>query len=158
MVDTAKVQERRSLTFSSMQEILDDVEYLASGDPPASTGNWTPAQIMQHLTIVINCSIDGFPAPKVSLPMRLIGRLMRKKALNNPLSPGIRFPKNLQYLEPRTKLTWEEAVDDFRAAMARLDTLTMTHRSPIFGKLSHDQWVQLHCRHAELHFGFIHPE
>ena len=32
-----------------MGEILDDVEYMAAGDPPPSTGNWTSAQIVQQM-------------------------------------------------------------------------------------------------------------
>ena len=27
--------------------------------------------------------------------------------------------------------------------------------NPVFGKMSTQQWVDLHCRHAELHFGLI---
>lgn len=157
MADTAKIEDRRSLKFSSMQEILDDIEYLDSGDPPRSTGNWTPAQIVEHVTIVIKCSIDGFPGQKVSLPMRIIGRLMRKRALANPFPAGIKFPKHFEYLEPRRSRSWDEAVDGLRDAYTRLDTHQMKHRSPILGKLTHDQWVQLHCRHAELHFSFLHP-
>lgn len=32
-----------------------------------------------------------------------------------------------------------------------------TQASPIFGKLSHEQWVNLHLKHAELHLGFLDP-
>jgi hypothetical protein len=34
----------------------------------------------------------------------------------------------------------------------------MTATSPVLGRLSHEQWVQFHCRHAEMHFSFMHPE
>ena len=27
--------------------------------------------------------------------------------------------------------------------------------NPAFGKMDRQQWVDLHCRHAELHFGLI---
>jgi hypothetical protein len=30
----------------------------------------------------------------------------------------------------------------------------MTARHPVLGKLTHDQWKQIHLRHAELHLSF----
>lgn len=33
----------------------------------------------------------------------------------------------------------------------------MKHPSPLFGPLTNDAWIQAHCRHAELHHSFIHP-
>jgi hypothetical protein len=67
MVKTSRVTDRRELQFSSMPDILDDVEYLASGDPPRTTGNWSGGQIVQHVAMLINFSIDGFPAPRLAL-------------------------------------------------------------------------------------------
>ena len=29
---------------------------------------------------------------------------------------------------------------------------------PIFGKLTHDEWIAINLRHAELHLGFQVPE
>ncbi len=157
MIKTAKVMERRQLQFSSMQDILADVEYLDSGDPPRTTGNWTAAQIVQHVAKLIDYSIDGFPVPKAALPLRIIGRFIRNAALTNPLRPGIKFSKKFSFLAPDHEVAWDDAAQQFRQAIGRLDSDRMTKRSPIFGKLSHEQWEQLHCRHAEMHFSFMHP-
>ena len=157
MVDTTKVEDRRELEYATMSEILDDIEYLASGDPPRTIGNWSSAQIVLHVTSVINYSLDGFPRPRAPLALRLIGRLMRKRALTKTLPAGLKFPKGFEFLTPPDNVPWDDAVDRFRRAIRRLDTDRMTQRSPVLGKLSHDQWVRLHCRHAELHFSFMHP-
>jgi hypothetical protein len=157
MVKTSRVTDRRELQFSSMPDILDDVEYLASGDPPRTTGNWSGGQIVQHVAMLINFSIDGFPAPRLALPMRILGRLFRKRALVNPIRAGIRFPRKWTFLAPDGAIIWEDAVEYMNKSMARLDTERMNAPSPILGKLSPEQWEQLHCRHAEMHFSFMHP-
>ena len=46
---------------------------------------------------------------------------------------------------------------DLGAAIERAGSQRMKHPSPVLGKLSHEQWEQLHCRHAELHLSFLHP-
>jgi hypothetical protein len=157
MVKTQSVTDRRELRFSSLQDILDDVEYLASGDPPRTTGNWTGGQIVKHVAMLINFSIDGFPEPRAPLPMRLLGRLVRKNALVNPMRAGVGLPRRFDFLAPSPSVTWEEAVEYMSETMARLSDRRMTAPSPILGRLTHEQWEQLHCRHAEMHFSFMHP-
>jgi len=39
------------------------------------------------------------------------------------------------------------------AAWARLQRAAPTVDNPIFGHLTHDEWQQMHLRHAELHLG-----
>lgn len=158
MVKTSKVTDRRELHFSAMQDIQADVEYLDSGDPPRTSGNWTAGQIVQHVSRFIGFSIDGFPEARLALPLRVLGRLLRGRVLVNPLRSGFRFPRRFEFLAPTPGITWEDAVAGFRETMARLATEKMTATSPVLGRLSHEQWVQFHCRHAEMHFSFMHPE
>ena len=157
MSRTQEITDRRELHFDSMGDILDDVEYLAAGDPPRSVGNWTSAQIVQHVATMIDCSIDGFAVARAALPVRIICRLLRKRILTTPMKPGVNLPGKFAFLAPASRTTWDEAVDLFRAVSTKLDTQRMTHRSPVLGRLSHGQWEQLHCRHAEMHFSFMHP-
>jgi hypothetical protein len=157
MVKSPGITDRRELHFTSMQDILDDVEYLDSGDPPRTTGNWTGGQIVKHVAMLINYSIDGFPVPKAPLLLRVAGRLMRKRALVDPMRPGLKFPRKFAFLAPHAAVTWEDAVEYIGQTIARLRSDRMTKPSPLLGRLSHEQWVQLHCRHAEMHFSFMHP-
>ena len=158
MIKTSKVTERRQLQFSSMQDILADVEYLDSGDPPRTTGNWTAAQIVQHVAKLINLSIDGFPIPKAPLPLRVVGRLIRSRALIKPWRPGSKFPKSFTFLEPDPEISWLQAARYLRDTFDRLESDRMTAPSPLLGPLSHEKWEQFHCRHAEMHLGFVHGE
>ena len=157
MINTRKVTDRRLLHFSTMNEILEDVEYLAAGDPPRAAGNWTPAQVVDHVAKIIRFAVDGFPMPKAALPIRILGRLLRQRALTRPMQPGFRLPKKFQFMAPDPGVTWDDAVDRLRAAIERAGSQRMKHPSPVLGKLAHEQWELLHCRHAELHLSFLHP-
>ena len=157
MVRTSRVTDRRGLHFTSMHDILDDVEYLDSGDPPRTTGNWSGGQIVHHVATFIDFSIDGFPVPRPALPIRLLGRLIRKRALSHPIRSGYRLPRKFALLAPGPGITWEDAVEHMSETVARLRTERMTASSPLLGRLTHEQWEQFHCRHAELHFSFMHP-
>ncbi len=158
MVDTRKVNRRRKLTFSTMADILEDIEYLDSGDPPQATGNWTSAQIVQHVAKVIGYSIDGFPVQKGPLLLRMVLRVMKHRVLTKPMQPGIMFPHRFGFLAPDSAVTWDEAVDTLRRNIGRVASDQMKHPSPILGKLTSEQWVQFHCRHAQMHFSFLVSE
>ena len=75
--------------------------------------------------------------------------------LRHGMRPGFKLPRRFAFLQPEPAVSWGQAVDDLRAAVDRAETHRMTHPSPVFGRLSHEQWVRLHCRHAEMHFGFL---
>ena len=154
MIDTTKVTDRRQLRFTSMQDIVDDVARL--DEDTRTTGNWTAAQIVQHLAKMINYSIDGFPR-RGSLPVRLLGRMMRKRALSAPLPAGYSFPRKFHFLTPDADVTLVTALRFMRETIGRLQLEKMTAPSPILGRLNPEQWEQMHCRHAEMHFSFMHP-
>ena len=157
MTDTSRVTDRRRLSFASMSDVLDDVDYLASGDPPRTAGNWSPAQIVRHVRTMITCSIDGFPVPRVDPVTRIVCRLLRNRILTTPLRAGLRFPHKFSFLAPDDDASWDEEVEQLHQAVGRLDSERMTHPSPVLGSLTHDQWEQFHCRHSEMHFSFMHP-
>jgi hypothetical protein len=155
MIKTVKVTDRRPLRFSTLPEVLADVERLDAGGSLSATGNWTPAQIVQHVTKLIKCSFDGFPVPRAALPLRVVGRLLRNRALSKAMRPGFKLPGKFSFLAPDEQIAWDDAVRDLRETLARLDGERMTVASPVLGPLNHEQWEQLHCRHAEMHLSFV---
>ena len=65
MVDTKRVAKRRELHFHTLADVLRDVEQLAAvtsetGESICADGNWTSAQIVEHVTFFIDGAIDGF--------------------------------------------------------------------------------------------------
>ncbi|MCZ6734182.1 MAG: DUF1569 domain-containing protein [Planctomycetota bacterium] len=156
MIVTKKVKDRRRLSFTSLDDIQADVEAL-NGSAIRTTGNWTAAQIVQHVSDFITLSVDGFGF-KLALPLRVLGRLFRSQALSKPMRPGFNVPEAMRVRLPSDQLPFEQAVASLRETIGRAKSERMTKASPLLGALAHEQWVQLHCRHAEMHLSFVHPE
>jgi hypothetical protein len=71
--------------------------------------------------------------------------------------PGVRIgklPGGTVGLEPMDP---DEGLRRFRAALDRLRATAPTMPNPVFGPLTHEQWIQLSLRHAELHLSFQCP-
>ena len=155
VVDTKKVAGRRVLKFDSIDAIAADVELLAKARAIRSLGNWSAGQNLAHVALTITRSIDGFPA---AMPwfVRVLMRLLKGHLLSRPMSPGLKAPKRAALSVDPVPL--EEGLRQIRAALARLKSETKRSPSPLLGKLSAEEWNQLHCRHAELHLSFLVPE
>ncbi|MHC5114626.1 MAG: DUF1569 domain-containing protein [Planctomycetota bacterium] len=155
MTSTETPRPRPSLQFESIPDVLADVEAL---DPERAraTGTWTPAQIVEHLAGAIDSSIDGYTVRAPAL-VRMKARSVKDKVLREGLNPGIGLKGKLRDMLPREDVTWDEAVEHLRRAVARAARETMDADHPFLGVLTNDEWHQLHCRHAELHLGFIEP-
>ena len=83
-VKTKSVNNHRQISYQSYDDLLVDAEHLAS-QQVTTLGNWSFAQILEHLAISLEGSIDGmnFKAP---WPLRVIGKMflrLRKKPLDN---------------------------------------------------------------------------
>lgn len=155
MIDTEKVTDRRPLSFTSLDDIQADVEAL-NGSAIRTTGNWKAAQIVQHVSDFITLSVDGFGF-RLALPLRVLGRLLRSQALTKPMRPGFNVPEAMRPRLPSDQLPFEQAVASLRETIGRAKSERMTKASPLLGAMTHEQWVQLHCRHAEMHLSFVHP-
>lgn len=57
-INTSKVDGRRKLDFKTLDDILDDVNYLCQSNV-RSLGNWSPGQNLNHLTILMLGCLDG---------------------------------------------------------------------------------------------------
>jgi Protein of unknown function (DUF1569) len=154
-VNTAKVADRRKLHFDTVQDILDDVERL----DPARTkglGNWSGGQILTHLAKVMEVSIDGSPL-RVSWPLRLLGRMMKKRVLTKGMPPGYQLKGQAATILIPPATSWEEGLEHLRKAVRRLQTESKQADSPFLGPMTAEDWTRLHCRHAELHLSFLVP-
>ena len=154
-IDTSKVPNRRQLQFQTIDDILREVERLNQGKIQ-TLGNWSGGQILRHLAVVMNGSIDGMP---VRLPfyLRLLGRMLKGRVLRKGMTSGFRLkgPMADTILPPPT--SWEEGLQTFRQAVHRQQTEAKREPSPFLGSMTREDWNQLHCRHAELHLSFLVP-
>ncbi|HEX8521375.1 MAG TPA: DUF1569 domain-containing protein [Tepidisphaeraceae bacterium] len=157
----AEKRQRRELKFTRIDEAIAEAERLAAAERAGQLeqhGNWTLGQTLGHLGTWTNFAFDGYPEfLKAPAPMRWLFRLFRNVILTRGFTAGIKIrgvPEGTVGIE---KLPTDEGFEHFRAAMTRLKSSEPTLINPMFGKLSHDQWIQLNLRHAELHLSFPIP-
>jgi hypothetical protein len=155
-IDTSTVTNRRNLHFDTIEEILADVESLNRGKF-RTLGNWSAGQILQHLTIVMNGSIDGSPF-RVGWPLRVIGRLAKKRFLAKGMKPGLKLTAVAAEALVPAPIGWEEALAGFRRAIHRLQTEPDRKPHGFFGPMTRDEWNRLHCHHSALHLSFLVPD
>jgi hypothetical protein len=163
MIKTKNVTDRRVLRFARMEDILRDAEWLdgqaEAGRALRATGNWTPPQVLDHVTKMIMLSFDGFPPDaRPPLPVRMLLKMLKSSALIKPMKPGIKLRGRMaEAFAPDPQVTWGQAVTRLRNGVARVKKGDrMTAVNPAFGVMVHEEWMQFHCRHAELHLSFIH--
>ena len=122
----------------------------------ATSGQWTAAQILDHLARAIDCSFDGFG---FSFPLwiRMLVRPFRNGVLVRPMRAGFRMPKRSAVLRPPETATLDTALARFERSTERLKSENPQQPHPVLGLLSPQEYRLLHLRHAELHLSFILP-
>ena len=161
-VSTARVQSRRTILLQSLADLASEVDRVcasAAAGRVRPLGNWTAAQVLQHLALFIAGSLDGF-AFQYPLRLRcqawLLGLISWPLLMRLAFRPGFRNPPAAASVEPDPAITLEHAAANLRRQLQRLASgERMTHRSPTGERLSHDQWLECHLRHAELHLSFL---
>jgi len=149
-----KTCPRRQVEYRSLDEFLADAGRLVDADA-TTTGNWSLGRILEHLTTVMNKSIDGFQS-KAPLPMRLVARyLLKQRILTKKMAPGFQLPPQAATEIVPAEIDRHEALAHLRQAIERLRQVPGRVESPFLGPLDIEQWNQLHCRHAELHMSFV---
>ena len=148
--------------LATLDDLTAEVEHItlaAAAGKVRSLGNWSTAQAIWHIGKLIELSLDGFPfryrrSPKWAV--RAIRRLSWRWLIALAFRPGFRNPPEAAVLEPDASLTLDAAAAYFRQQIARIrDGERMTQECSIDGPYSHEQWVYIHLRHAELHLSFL---
>jgi hypothetical protein len=156
-IDTTKVADRRQLHFSSLDDILADVDRLAKCKEIRTLGNWSAGQLLKHVGLAMHKSIDGF-TNRPPWPVRFLIRLFFKgRFLNKPMAPGFKLPERAAAELIPAGATLQEGLDCVRQGIHRLKTDPRRAPHAVFGKLTEDEWIRLHCRHCELHLSFLLP-
>ncbi len=152
MINTKKVQGRRTVRYASLDELLADARSLAAADV-RMLGNWSRGQIYEHLAMTLNSSIDGFDM-SFPAPLRLIMALfMKKKFLEREVPSGFSAPDNFR----PDDMPVEEGLASLEQAIVRQAAESKRAIHPGLGNLSRDEWTKFHLRHAEMHMSFIVP-
>ena len=152
---------RRKLGFATIDDALNEAERLVAAEREGRldcVGNWKLGQALGHLATWANFAFDGYPPEvRAPLPVRMILRMMRGTVLKKGMMTGVRIGKLPGGTVGLDEVDAEEGLRRFRAALQRLRSTPPTIPNPVFGALTHAQWIQLNLRHAELHLSFQCP-
>lgn len=159
-----KTAPRRNLRYASFEEIaadLDRLEAALDAGTLTHTGNWTPGQVFEHTGKFLGFALDGFTT-SAPAPVRWISILLFKKKAtqtDDPIPAGFKLPKAASVMLPRDDVGDREGLDLLRTNVDRVRSgEKMIHPSPIFGKLTHEEWLIIQRKHVALHLSFLHPD
>ncbi len=159
-----KSAPRRALSLSSAADVLAELDRIEAAHRAGTlnvTGNWTPGTILNHLAVWINFAFDGYP-PDLRTPwiIKFIMGFRRKAMIDRvgQFSPGVRIPGLADGTLGTEPASFEQGLVAARAAWKRLQASAPTHPSPLFGPMTHQQWLNLNLAHANLHLSFLSVE
>jgi hypothetical protein len=146
---------RRQLDFKDLAEVRGEVERLHRGGYE-KLGQWDLAQICDHLAYFMKGSLEGSTFRVPWLFKVLFGRFVLRRILKTRrMKEGAPTPQ-----KPLPEPGGDEnaAVERFLQMLERLRTHTgQWHPSPFFGRLTPDEWRELHLIHCAHHLSFLRP-
>lgn len=144
------------MKYTSFDAIVEDAEFLVD-HPHVTVGNWSYGKILQHLADSVNYSFDGYPI-KVNLFVQIVGRLFfKRRTLEGPIPAGYKLPQKGEALLPPDDVPPAEALANLKRALARFESGDPAAAHPVFGRMTRDEWVNLHLNHSALHMSFVKP-
>ena len=155
-VDSRRVVGRRKLRFQNLDQVVEDAAALTADPQAATLGNWSLDHLLSHLAVAIEGSLDGMDE-QAPWFVRLLAPLIKRRALDGGITPGVRVPKKLEARSFPAGGSAAAALERLRKAVARVNVGKMQARHPFFGLLTHEEWLNFHLRHAELHLSFVVP-
>jgi hypothetical protein len=149
-----KSVSRRVVHYDNLSQMLQDVDRLAAVKAP-TTGNWSMAQILDHLTILLDGSVRGFDF-RAAWPVRFVlSRFLKNRFLHKPMPAGFKLPRRAQAsLSPRLPEI-SVALENIHRAVGAFNSVNVCFPHPALGDLTKEEWHLLHCRHSELHLSFV---
>ena len=165
MDEPCAIPRRRQLRLNTLDDFSEEVDRMiaaARSGRVRRLGNWSPAQVLWHIGRLIELSFDGFPFRYRRGP-EWITRLLRilgwRWLIALAFCPGFQNPPEARTLEPDPSLTLLDAGTYLKQQLARIQNgEQMTQECSVDGPYTHEQWVYIHLRHAELHLSFLAME
>lgn len=145
--------------LATFDDMLAEVDRLIASERAGTlepTGNWTLGQTLGHLAGWMSYPYDGYP-PDLRPPwfVKLVLRGKKNKFFTAGMPRGVRIPKIEGGTKSTEPLSTEEGAARLRKAAARMKAHAPTIPNPIFGPLTHEEWIGMNLRHAELHLGYM---
>ena len=152
-----KTAPHRALAFATIDDLDAELSRLDNAHAEGTletTGNWSPGQIFEHLGSFWKMAFDGFGF-KAPLVLRLMVRPFKSKLITGQPPRGFKLRGGIKVIEPGDDTGFDDGLALLRRQIERVRAgEKMTHASPLFGRLTHEQWLALHLNHCAMHLGF----
>jgi hypothetical protein len=149
---------RRSVSYTTLDAVVADADRLVAARA-TTTGNWSLAQILEHLATALDYQVDGFP------PELQFGRVMKwlcrtffkRRILEQGMVPGFKLkgPAATALIREQSDVELADALEHLKSAVGRLKAAARVADHGAFGPLTRAEAELLHRRHAELHMSFV---
>ncbi len=157
-----KLTRARELEYSSIDEMMADVEKLLEGGYERS-GNWSLGQAASHVADWAEYPMVGFPTPPA--PLRAVFWVLRKTGYAGRMAEQIKsegfkpgVPTAPQTV-PASDYADEEGVEKLRGVVQSLDAFDgELHASPLFGEMDKATLLHVTLLHAAHHMSFLRPK
>lgn len=151
----------RQLRFTTVDDLRQEVRQLIDRDGAGSlstTGNWPLGKSLGHLATWIEFSYRPEGAP-VAPPwiLKVVAKLMKRRLLEKSMPAGMKLGRMPEGTLGVDNLSTAEGASKLLPALDRLEHDPPIARNPLMGFLTHEEWIKLHLRHAELHLGYFTP-
>jgi Protein of unknown function (DUF1569) len=146
---------RRELTFATLDQVMPDVERLLGGH--STVRQWSLGQICNHLAGALRMSVHGYdgPRPPWFLRMTIAPFILRRLLSTGKMAEGIKVPEQML---PKAGLDARTEAEALRTALAEFASHNGPYREhPFFGRMTREQWTQLHRIHCAHHLSFALP-
>ncbi len=157
-IDT-KTAPRRELLFPTVSDCLaelDRIEAAEKNGQLTTTGNWTPGQIMAHLSAWIEYGYVGFPIKAPPFFVRwMIRRMLKRMRKAGQMGPGADMPGVEDGTYGQDEMETLAGIERFRSALMKMQSEPAVYHSPAFGKLPDEIRIKINLMHAQLHLGFL---
>ena len=81
--------------------------------------------------------------------------MRKKRYLFEGMPRGVKIPKVEGGTLGTEPMSLDEGLSKYRAVIGRLRRESPSKPNVIFGPLTHEEWIALQLRHAELHLSFF---
>lgn len=146
---------RRELRFQAFDEALAEVDRLHAG-AYERRGNWDLAQACDHLADTFDGSMRGFTFAAPWAIRAMFGKfalwyVLRYRSI--PIRP--RMPRDQEPPPGKDPIACVARLRESVRAFENSQVPPAMH--PFFGRISHDQWREIHLFHMAHHLAFLHP-
>src|SRR5262245_1035867 len=148
--------QRRPLDFHDFDSVVTEIDRLQKNSYDKA-GQWDLGLTCDHLNKVMRGSLEGFPFKgpwffRVFLGPIFKGLLFKQRRMRE----GFKAPSALI---PSPALNENAVVSDCKNLLARVrDHQGDFHPNPFLGRLSPEEWRQLHLIHSAHHLSFLVPK